>query len=145
MDLVESTTDPARSAAHDLRGTIRGSILLPTDAAYERARLVWNGAVTHRPALIVQCETSGDVQAAVLAARARGLPLSVRGGGHDWAGRSLRHDGLVAVTGNCGTVGMAGLTRGGGLRSVKLAIRSEAWRDCVPATRCCSPSRPCFE
>ena len=28
-------------------------------------------------------------------ARAHCLPLSVRGGGHDWAGRALRHDGLV--------------------------------------------------
>jgi hypothetical protein len=36
-----------------------------------------------------------DVQAAVRAARSHGLPLSVRGGGHDWAGRALRHDGLV--------------------------------------------------
>ena len=36
-----------------------------------------------------------DVQAAVRVARTHGLPLSVRGGGHDWAGRALRHDGLV--------------------------------------------------
>jgi FAD/FMN-containing dehydrogenase len=27
--------------------------------------------------------------------RAHGLPLSVRGGGHDWAGRALSHQGLV--------------------------------------------------
>jgi FAD/FMN-containing dehydrogenase len=25
----------------------------------------------------------------------KGLPLSVRGGGHDWAGRALSHQGLV--------------------------------------------------
>jgi FAD/FMN-containing dehydrogenase len=35
------------------------------------------------------------VQAAVRAARRHGLPLSVRGGGHDWAGRALCDDGLV--------------------------------------------------
>jgi FAD/FMN-containing dehydrogenase len=29
------------------------------------------------------------------AVRRHGLPLSVRGGGHDWAGRTLRDDGLV--------------------------------------------------
>jgi FAD/FMN-containing dehydrogenase len=91
------------------------------------------------------------VEAAVRAARRHGLPLSVRGGGHDWAGRALRDDGLVidltgmrdvavdpralvatvaggawakdvavaagahglvAALGNCGTVGMAGLTLG---------------------------------
>jgi FAD/FMN-containing dehydrogenase len=35
------------------------------------------------------------VQAAILAARRYQLLLSVRGGGHDWAGRALRHAGLV--------------------------------------------------
>jgi hypothetical protein len=36
-----------------------------------------------------------EVQAALQIARAHDLPLSVRGGGHDWAGRALRHGGLV--------------------------------------------------
>jgi hypothetical protein len=35
------------------------------------------------------------VQAAVRVARGNGLPFSVRGGGHDWAGRALCADGLV--------------------------------------------------
>jgi FAD/FMN-containing dehydrogenase len=59
------------------------------------ARQIWNGAVNHHPALFTQCKTDDDVRAAVTAARAHGLPMSVRGGGHDWAGRSLRHNGLV--------------------------------------------------
>ncbi|HSS25765.1 MAG TPA: FAD-binding oxidoreductase [Mycobacterium sp.] len=63
--------------------------------AYERSRRIWNGAVGHAPALIVRPETAGEVQTAVAAARRHGLPLSVRGGGHDWAGRSLRDGGLV--------------------------------------------------
>ncbi|WP_156935195.1 FAD-dependent oxidoreductase [Pseudonocardia spinosispora] len=56
---------------------------------------VWNGAVTHRPALVVRCATAADVRHAIRAARASGLPLSVRGGGHDWAGRAVRPGGLV--------------------------------------------------
>lgn len=56
---------------------------------------VWNGAVTHRPEVIVRCETTADVQHAIRAARESGLPLSVRGGGHDWAGRAIRPEGLV--------------------------------------------------
>ena len=28
-------------------------------------------------------------------ARDRGMPIAVRGGGHDWAGRSLLDDGVV--------------------------------------------------
>jgi FAD/FMN-containing dehydrogenase len=93
------------------------------------------------------------VQEAIPVARERALPLSVLGGGHDWAGRGLRDGGLVvdlsrmravvvdpsarvarvgggatatdvmaaaapfglvAAAGNCGGVGMTGLTLGGG-------------------------------
>jgi hypothetical protein len=61
----------------------------------DAAAAVWNGAVNHRPALVVRCETTADVQHAIRAARAGGLPLSVRGGGHDWAGRAVRPGGLV--------------------------------------------------
>ena len=61
----------------------------------DAAAAVWNGAVTHRPALIVRCETTADVQHAIRAARGSELPLSVRGGGHDWAGRAIRPGGLV--------------------------------------------------
>lgn len=85
----------ALAAAHDLRGVIQGNVLLPGDCAYSSACQIWNGAVDHRPALFALCRTVEDVQAAVRTARAHNLPLSVRGGGHDWAGRALRHDGLV--------------------------------------------------
>jgi hypothetical protein len=85
----------ALAAAHDLRVVMQGDVLLPGDCAYSSACQIWNGAVDHRPALFALCRTVEDVQAAVRTARAHGLPLSVRGGGHDWAGRALRHDGLV--------------------------------------------------
>jgi FAD/FMN-containing dehydrogenase len=41
------------------------------------------------PRAVVHCRTTDDVQLAIRAARDCGLPLSVRGGGHDWAGRAL--------------------------------------------------------
>jgi FAD/FMN-containing dehydrogenase len=56
---------------------------------------IWNGAVTHRPAAIQECGTVEDVRTAIRHARTHGLPLSVLGGGHDWAGRAIRPDGLV--------------------------------------------------
>jgi FAD/FMN-containing dehydrogenase len=46
------------------------------------------------PRMVVHCRTAEDVQSAVRAARDGDLPLSVRGGGHDWAGRALC-DGVV--------------------------------------------------
>jgi len=83
------------AAAEDLRAVMQGKVVLAGDEDYPRVRQVWNGAVDHRPAVLAMCETVGDVKAAVRVARAHNLPLSVRGGGHDWAGRALRHDGLV--------------------------------------------------
>jgi FAD/FMN-containing dehydrogenase len=46
------------------------------------------------PRTAVHCRTLQDIQLAIAAARSAGLSLSVRGGGHDWAGRALC-DGLV--------------------------------------------------
>lgn len=85
----------ALAAANDLRATMQGKVLLPADAAYPVARQIWNGAVDQQPALFAVCETIQDVQAAVRAACSHGLPVSVCGAGHDWAGRALRPDGLV--------------------------------------------------
>ncbi len=83
------------SAADELGRSMSGKVALPGDDAYAHARQIWNGAVDHRPALFAFCETTEDVQSALQIARVHGLPLSVRGGGHDWAGRALRPDGLV--------------------------------------------------
>ncbi|MBT0770665.1 FAD-binding oxidoreductase [Kineosporia sp. J2-2] len=56
---------------------------------------LWNAGITTKPAEIVRCATKEQVGAAILAARQRGLALSVAGGGHDWAGRAVREGGLV--------------------------------------------------
>jgi FAD/FMN-containing dehydrogenase len=62
---------------------------------YIQATRLRNGAVKRKPALVVACRNANDVRAAVLAARAAGLPVSVRNGGQDWVGRGLRDGGLV--------------------------------------------------
>jgi FAD/FMN-containing dehydrogenase len=90
-----STERSAEAASRALKAQLDPDrVLLPGPAQDETLR-IWNGAVDHRPALVVRCETPADVQAAVRAARTHDLPLSVRGGGHDWAGRALRPGGLV--------------------------------------------------
>ncbi|RKR87432.1 FAD/FMN-containing dehydrogenase [Micromonospora pisi] len=54
---------------------------------------LWNGAIDHKPARVLRPRSAAEVAAAV---RDRGdLPVSVRGGGHDWAGRAVRDGGLV--------------------------------------------------
>jgi hypothetical protein len=153
MNRATVSATPALAAAFDLRKAMPDKVVATSDAAYSRARRVWNGAVCRFPALFVRCTTTHDVRTTIDVARRHGLPLSVRGGGHDWAGRSLRQNGvvidlsamrqvqvdatqciaavaggatardviaaaarhgLIAVTGNCGDVGMVGLTLGGG-------------------------------
>ena len=46
---------------------MRGQVIQPDDDAYEQARMVWNGNIDRRPALIAQCKGVGDVIDAVVA------------------------------------------------------------------------------
>jgi FAD/FMN-containing dehydrogenase len=85
----------ALSAARELRARMQGRVVSRGDDDYARARQIWNGAVENQPMLLALCETVEDVQASVRVARSHGIPLSVRGGGHDWVGRALCADGLV--------------------------------------------------
>jgi hypothetical protein len=95
LEAFASESQAARTMVDELRMSVSGGIALPGDESYADACQVWNGAVNHRPAMIAFCERVGDVESAVRIARRHGLPLSVRGGGHDWAGRALCPDGLV--------------------------------------------------
>src|SRR5260370_20947811 len=95
MIRTDTTNKSGTTVAKDLRAVMQGKVALAGEASYEAARQVFNGAVDRQPALFAFCESARDVQEAVRAARASGLPLSVRGGGHDWAGRALSDHGLV--------------------------------------------------
>jgi FAD/FMN-containing dehydrogenase len=75
--------------------SVAGELVLKGDPSYEEARRVWNAMVDRRPALILRCRGTADVVRAVNFAREHGLPLSVRGGGHNLAGNAVCDDGLV--------------------------------------------------
>lgn len=83
------------SLATDLSKTFSGPVLQPGDAAYDEARLVHNGLIDKHPALIAQCRGMADIADAVKAARSAGLEVSVRGGGHNIAGRAVTEGGLM--------------------------------------------------
>jgi FAD/FMN-containing dehydrogenase len=72
-----------------------GEQFVAGDAGYDDARKLYNGLIDKRPALIARCAGTTDITAAIGAARKRGLELSVRGGGHNVAGRALVDGGLV--------------------------------------------------
>lgn len=74
---------------------LRGELLRPSDPAYEQARLVWNGLINKRPALIARCAGVGDVIDSVNFARENDLLVAVRGGGHNVAGYAVCDGGLV--------------------------------------------------
>jgi FAD/FMN-containing dehydrogenase len=90
-----SRTSLQDSDIADLRGRLRGQVVIAADAHYEDARRVWNGNVDRRPALVVRCTGAADVQQAVSFARARKLLVSVRGGGHSAPGHGTNDGGLV--------------------------------------------------
>lgn len=79
----------------ELQAAIRGSLLLPGEPQYDAARAIWNAMIDKRPAMILRCAGAADVRAGVNFAREHGLPLAVRGGGHNIAGSALVNDGIV--------------------------------------------------
>jgi FAD/FMN-containing dehydrogenase len=92
----------AISAAADVDGAVRAlrprlgeRLLVADDDGFAAARRIWNAAVTRQPSLIARCRDAAEVGVAVRTARDAGMPLSVRAGDHDWAGRALREGGLV--------------------------------------------------
>jgi hypothetical protein len=78
-----------------LRRTIDADLVVTSGPGYDAGRALWNGAIPHRPGVIVRCSDPAHARTAVLAAQEFGVPLSVRGGGHDWAGRALTDGGLT--------------------------------------------------
>jgi FAD/FMN-containing dehydrogenase len=72
-----------------LQALVRGCVILPTSETYETARKIWNAMIDRRPALIVQCTGHADVVQAVKFARKHNLRVTVRSGGHQFAGRSI--------------------------------------------------------
>jgi len=79
---------------HRLDERLPGRLSLPATDRYVGATTIWPKPIGGMPRAVVHCLTGEDVQSAIRAARDCHLPLSVRGGGHDWAGRALC-DGLV--------------------------------------------------
>ena len=77
------------------RAVLSGDVLGPSDDGYEEARRVHNGLIDRRPALIVRCRGTADIVDALAFARDAGLEVSVRGGGHNPAGRAVTDGGLM--------------------------------------------------
>jgi len=92
---VEGRLMIAESAIQKFRSTLRGPSYCPGEPVYDRTRAIPNAMIDRRPALIVRCSGAADVIACVQFAREQNALVSIRGGGHSVAGKSVCDDGLM--------------------------------------------------
>jgi len=83
------------TAVQELSATFSGRLIQPDDPLYADARLVFNGMIDRRPAIVAQCRGVADIADAIKFARSTGLEIAVRGGGHNVGGRGTIDNGLV--------------------------------------------------
>lgn len=92
---MTTTIDLDTERFEALHGSFSGELLHSADPGYDDARKIHNGLIDRRPALIARCRGAADVADAVKFARASGLEICVRGGGHNVAGRAVVDDALM--------------------------------------------------
>jgi FAD/FMN-containing dehydrogenase len=83
------------SGVETFRARFGGEVVVPGDPSYDEVRSVWNGDIDRYPAVIARCSTADQVAAALKFGRREGLEISVRGGGHSFAGFSVCNGGLM--------------------------------------------------
>jgi FAD/FMN-containing dehydrogenase len=74
---------------------LSGRVLAPGDPGYDETRRVHNGLIDRHPAVIARCLHTADVADAVNFGRSEGVEISVRGGGHNVAGKAVTEGGLM--------------------------------------------------
>jgi FAD/FMN-containing dehydrogenase len=78
-----------------LPASFTGDVLSSGDPEFDQARRVHNGLIDKQPSVIARCLTTPDVVDAVQVARAAGLEIAVRGGGHNVAGNAVTDGGMM--------------------------------------------------
>jgi FAD/FMN-containing dehydrogenase len=93
MTVTETPTTPS---AIDPPPRFGGEWIVPGDPEYDELRWINDERYDRRPAAIARPRGVADVQAIVRSARAAGVPLTVRSGGHGFSGYALE-DGAVMI------------------------------------------------
>ena len=73
----------------------KGALIRPTEPEYAEARRIWNDAIDRHPALFARCSDEDDAALALAYAIGEGLPVAIRGGGHNVSGSALAEGGVV--------------------------------------------------
>ncbi|WP_225729197.1 MULTISPECIES: FAD-binding oxidoreductase [unclassified Nocardia] len=77
-----------------VRAQLGDRLLLAESSGYEDRRGVWNGMHDRYPLAICRCVTADDVSVVLRCAVDAGLPVTVRGGGHNVAGLAVADDAV---------------------------------------------------
>jgi FAD/FMN-containing dehydrogenase len=89
------TSVTTEDCAQQLGEVFAGQVLAPGDIGYDEARHVHNGLIDKHPAVIARCLHTADVVDALHVGRSQRLEISVRGGGHNVAGKAVTDGGLM--------------------------------------------------
>jgi FAD/FMN-containing dehydrogenase len=74
---------------------LKGEVITPGDPGYDAARRVYNAMIDRHPGVIIRCQDEDDVMAAIRLLEQKGVPLAVRGGGHNAGGLGVCDHGVV--------------------------------------------------
>ncbi|MER9730041.1 MULTISPECIES: FAD-binding oxidoreductase [unclassified Mesorhizobium] len=92
---MAATATLAQSSIDSFRSILCGEVLEPSNLSYDATRVVWNGMIDRRPALIARCRSAADVVASVNFGREHRLAIAIRSGGHNVAGYAVCEGGLM--------------------------------------------------
>jgi FAD/FMN-containing dehydrogenase len=96
---AESTPPgPARRGVATLRRRVEGEVIVRGDPRYELLRQSmhwWSNKPERYPQVLVYAASESDIAEALLYARANGLRVTGKGGGHNASGAALREGGMV--------------------------------------------------
>ena len=84
-----------RGVVGALRAALAGEVLGPGDPGYDAARRVFLPGFDRHPGAIARPADAGEVAHVIAVARERGIALTVRGGGHSYAGHGTSDGGIV--------------------------------------------------
>ncbi|MFI6053979.1 FAD-binding oxidoreductase [Streptomyces violascens] len=134
-----SPSPPSASAPADwnaLAHSLQGKLVRPADADYAAARQLYNTRYdTQRPDAVAYVAHEADVQECLAYARAHRTPISVRSGGHDYAGWSSGTGRLVIDVSRLNGVAADG-TIGAGARLIDIYTDLAGTGRAIPGGSC---------
>ena len=92
---MSSTGNISEEVVSSLQIQFGNQCQLPGDEKYSEAIAIWNGAVEQYPAIVVQCESTENVVAALEVVTEHDIPFSIKGGGHMTTGHAIVENGVV--------------------------------------------------